>query len=158
MISPTAEYALRAVVALANAAPEPRTAKQLAADTKVPRPYLSKILQSLVRAGLLTSQRGVGGGFRLGRDLERVTLLDIVQAVDPLERIRECPLGLAGHGPNLCPLHRTLDAAFAEIERRFAETTLASLLRERRKSGQCPFPLVPRDGAGGDGRPTDGGR
>ena len=111
-----------------------------------------------MRSGLLTSQRGVGGGFRLARRLERMTLLDIVDAVDPLERIRECPLGLAGHGPNLCPLHRTLDEAYAAIEKRFAETTLASLLRERRKSGQCPFPLVPRDRAAGDGRRRDGSR
>ena len=62
MISQTVEYALRAMVHLAREAPGARTTDQVARTTRVPRAYLSKVLQSLRRAGLVRSQRGIGGG------------------------------------------------------------------------------------------------
>src|SRR5690606_3766729 len=86
VISPTAEYALRAVVCLANAAPAPQTNQQIAATTKVPSAYLSKVLQGLARAGIIRSQRGLRGGYTLQRDLEALTVLEVVETVDPLRR------------------------------------------------------------------------
>ena len=63
MISQTAEYALRAVVFLSMNVDAAFTTQQIAVATKVPAAYLSKVMQSLVRAGLVRSQRGLGGGF-----------------------------------------------------------------------------------------------
>ena len=68
MFSQTVEYALRAAVCLAAKAGEPATTEEVAERTRVPAPYLAKILQGLVRAGLVKSQRGVGGGVTLARD------------------------------------------------------------------------------------------
>lgn len=130
MFSQTVEYALRAVAHLTQMAPNPRTTDQIAEATKVPKAYLSKVLQSLVRADLVRSQRGIGGGMTLARTSDKLTILDVVNAVEPLQRIRSCPLGLSTHGLTLCPLHRRLDNALAMVEEAFKSTSLADLLAE----------------------------
>ncbi|MCA9127788.1 MAG: Rrf2 family transcriptional regulator [Planctomycetales bacterium] len=128
MLSQTVEYALRAMVQLTYAAPHPSSTEVLAQTTQVPRAYLSKVLQSLRRAGLVQLQRGNGGGVRLGRAPGDVSILEVVNAVEPIRRISTCPLGLSSHGQRLCPLHGKLDAAFAVLEASFAETTLADIV------------------------------
>lgn len=130
MFSQTVEYALRAVVQLASIAPEASTTPQLAKVTQVPSAYLVKVLQSLVKAGIVKSQRGVGGGVSLYREPKELTILDIVNAVDPIRRIKTCPLELATHGTRLCPLHRRMDAALAQVEQAFRGTTLAEVLAD----------------------------
>ena len=142
MISQTAEYALRAVAALAGSPDEPMVTQRLAEATKVPAGYLSKVLQSLGRAGLVNSTRGVGGGFVLARPASEITIYDIVQAVDPLQRIRTCPLGLASHGVRLCPLHKRLDDAMKQVEDAFRASNLAEVLAEPTESKPlCSFPV-----------------
>jgi Rrf2 family transcriptional regulator, nitric oxide-sensitive transcriptional repressor len=141
MFSQKVEYALRAVVHLAHEAPAPRTTEQIAAATRVPPAYLAKVLQGLAHAGVVRSQRGVGGGMALVKPPARLTLLEVVNAVDPIRRIRECPLGLASHGVRLCPLHKRLDSALASVEDAFRRTTLAEILAEPAESVPlCDFP------------------
>lgn len=126
MLSKTAEYALRAMVFLASVPNQPRSADVLAQKTKVPRSYLNRVLQDLAAAGLVQSRPGPGGGYELARPTDQVTILDVVNAVSPLERIRKCPLGLSSH-TELCPLHRELDQAYAATEAAFRGVTLKSL-------------------------------
>ena len=128
MLPKTAEYALRAVVWLATTVDQREAADTLAARTKVPRRYLNKVLQELVQAGLVTSQSGPGGGYALAVSPEKVTILDVVNAVSPLERIRHCPLGLPSH-TRLCPLHKELDRVYAETEEALDRVTVAQLLQ-----------------------------
>lgn len=135
MLSQTAEYALRAMVALAASNGEARTAQDISRDSRVPADYLSKVLNSLARAGLVTGQRGRGGGFQPTRPVGELTVLQVVTAVDPLKRIESCPLGLPGHGRNLCPLHRKLDDAVRSVEDAFAATTIQSLVGHAFTSG-----------------------
>ena len=132
MFSQTVEYALRAVVYLAYESPEPRTTVQIADATKVPRNYLSKILQWLAREGIVSTQRGVGGGVTLAKTPAELTILDVVRAVEPrsVQRTTTCPLGLKAHGARLCPLHKRLDDAVATVEAAFGGTTLAEILAE----------------------------
>lgn len=134
MFSQTVEYALRAVVHLADQAPLARTTDQIATATQVPKAYLSKVLQALSRGGIVHTQRGLGGGVTLAKSPDELTLLEVVNAVEPIPRIKECPLGLAAHGKNLCPLHRRLDAAYAMVEEAFDESTLAEILSEPSRS------------------------
>jgi Rrf2 family protein len=94
----------------------------------VPLDYLSKVLQLLGRAGLVSAVRGKGGGFSLSRAAERISLLEVVNAVEPLRRIRSCPLSLAEHAHELCPLHRKLDDAMRHVEQAFASTSVADLV------------------------------
>jgi Rrf2 family protein len=146
MISPTAEYALRAVVALGQQRGEPVTTTRIADMTRVPAGYLAKVLQILGKAGLVVSRRGLGGGFVLSRPAERISVLEVVNAVDPISRIDSCPLNIPSHGTNLCPLHNRLDEAIASVEKSFAETTIADLLAEPgRSSPLCstePMPVA----------------
>src|SRR6476660_5336091 len=128
MLSQTVEYALRAVVQLAAISPKASTTAELAVVTQVPPAYLVKVLQALVKAGVVASQRGASGGVSLARSPEKLTILDIVNATDPIQRIRTCPLELATHGTKLCPLHRRLDAALAQVEDAFRSTTLAEVI------------------------------
>ena len=144
MFSQKVEYALRAVVHLASSVPAPRTVEQIAAATKVPQAYLAKVVQALVHAGVLRSQRGIGGGISLVKAPAELTLLEVVNAVDPLRRIQTCPLGLASHGVRLCPLHKRLENALASVEKAFRETTLAEVLTEPSDSiPLCDFPGPP---------------
>ena len=152
MISQTAEYALRAVVYLAKSRAweeagtiASQTTQQIAAATSVPPSYLSKVLQNLARAGLITSQRGLGGGFSLAKTAEEMTIYEVVMAVDTIPRIRKCPLGLEAHS-QLCPLHRRLDEAAALIEAQFRATNIAELLQDssEENAGEavCDFPVA----------------
>jgi Rrf2 family transcriptional regulator, nitric oxide-sensitive transcriptional repressor len=134
MLSQSVEYALRAVVHLASRNPDPLTTEAIAQATLVPKAYLSKVLQQLVRGGVVRSQRGLGGGMTLVKAPESVTILEVVNAVDPLRRITTCPLGLPSHGQNLCPLHCKLDDALAEMESAFGSTTVAEMLNRPNQS------------------------
>jgi Rrf2 family protein len=140
MFSQTAEYALRAVVYLASREGEPRTTQQIALATQVPTGYLSKVMQGLGRASLVQSQRGLHGGFTLARSADELTVLDVIQAVDPIQRIRTCPLGIKGH-INLCPLHRRLDQAMKLVEEALQESSIAELLAEPERARGIPIPL-----------------
>lgn len=128
MLSKTAEYALRAAVWLAREPGLPHSADALAERTQVPRRYLHKVLQDLVRAELVRSQPGPRGGYSLDKQPAKISILDVVNAVSPLERIRACPLGLTSH-KKLCPLHRELDNVYAATEKALARVTLGELLR-----------------------------
>ena len=128
MIPKTAEYALRAAVWLAGMPDQNESADHLAERTKIPRRYLHKVLQDLVRANLVRSQSGPGGGYGLALSPAKITILDVVNAVAPIERIRACPLGLPTH-TTLCPLHKELDRVFERTEQALSHVTLAQLLR-----------------------------
>ncbi len=141
MISQTAEYALRAIVFLADHAETAKTAEAIAKETKVPVGYLAKIMHSLAKAGLVTSQRGIYGGFTLNRDPKVLSMYDVVHAVDPINRITECPLDVVGHGTALCPLHRGLDNAVAAVEMAFRKMTIHQVLNQPNGNRPlCPFP------------------
>lgn len=144
MLSQTIEYALRAMTYLSNLEPNASAnSETIATRTQVPQGYLSKILRDMVVADLIRSQRGPNGGFALARGPSQITILDVVNAVDPIDRIRKCPLGNPAH-IDLCPLHRRLDDALAMIEREFKRTTLAEVLETNTKSaGQCRSLVAP---------------
>lgn len=129
MLAKTAEYALRATVWLAREPGKTESAERLAGSIRVPRRYLHKVLQELVEAGLVRSQPGPGGGYTLDRSPKAITILDVINAVEPIERIRGCPLGLSTH-TSLCPLHQALDQAYAAMEQAFGRVTVADVLAQ----------------------------
>jgi len=141
VLTQTVEYALRALVALAAHPGRSQTNRELAKITKVPGPYLSKVLQMLTKEELVETHRGIRGGFTLSRPARQITILEAVNAVDPIRRITTCPLGLKAHGKNLCPLHKKMDAALEQMEEAFRSTTLADVLAEPSRSiPLCAFP------------------
>ena len=135
MLSKTAEYALRAVVLLASQPDKPFSADVIAGKTKAPRRYLTRVMQDLAAAGLVQSRPGPGGGYEMAKEIEAVSILDVINAVDPVERIRSCPLGLKSH-TELCPLHAELDKAYAATEKAFRNVNLKQLI-------ESASPIVP---------------
>jgi len=128
VFSQTAEYALRAVAHLSHQHPRARTTAQIAAATHVPADYLSKVLKDLARAGVVTSRRGLHGGFSLAKPPDALTVFEVVNAMTPFRRIERCPLGLKAHARgNLCPLHRLLDDALGVVEKALRAVTLQEL-------------------------------
>ncbi|MDO8665841.1 MAG: Rrf2 family transcriptional regulator, partial [Gemmatimonadales bacterium] len=93
MLSQTAEYALRAALYLAEQEPRgPVPVGEMARALGIPQNYLSKTLHVLARSGVLTSNRGKGGGFQLAREPGRIPLLDVVAPFDRIEERRQCLL------------------------------------------------------------------
>ncbi len=132
MFSQTAEYALRAIVWLAeNSVDSPVGNQKIAEATQVPVTYLAKIMQALVKVELVTSRRGVGGGFVLNYEPEDITVLDVLNAVDPIKRITSCPLHLKTHAKKRCGMHARLDDAMAMVESAFSQSTIADILNDR---------------------------
>lgn len=130
MYSQTAEYALRAMSCLALSPTELVPTTTLSLQTRVPSNYLAKVLQLLVSENLITGRRGVGGGYKLARGPEQITMLQVINAVSPVHRIDRCPMGLPHHGPFLCPLHRKVDQAAAAVIEIFDGVTLADLIND----------------------------
>lgn len=132
MFSQSAEYALRAVVWLAeNANDGPIGNQKIAEGTQVPVTYLAKILQELAKAGLVTSRRGVGGGFTLNYDPQDISVLDVLNAVDPIKRINSCPLHLKTHAKKRCGMHASLDNAMAIVEDVLSKSTIEEIINDR---------------------------
>jgi Rrf2 family protein len=138
MFSQTVEYALRAVIFLAqNQTGGSIDSQRIAEATQVPPSYLAKILQDLARTEILISKRGVGGGFLLAVSPDDLSILDVVNAVDPLQRITGCPLSLPAHCETLCPMHARLDESLAQVE----QTLRRSTIREMMFDPNRPSPL-----------------
>jgi len=130
LLSQTTEYALRAMSCLAYMPDGLVSTAQLAEVTHVPMNYLAKVLQLLAKSDLITGRRGVGGGYRLKRPAQEITMLDVVNAIDPIKRIESCPLNLENHSGKLCPLHSRLDGVNKSIIDQFSGITLYDMLTE----------------------------
>ncbi|MCP4170668.1 MAG: Rrf2 family transcriptional regulator [Fuerstiella sp.] len=146
MISQTAEYALRAVVYLADQEGRPCTTARISKATEVPAGYLAKVMQSLSRSSVVDSQRGPHGGFTLITSPEELSVLEVINAIDPIQRFHTCPLKIPHHGSNLCPLHRSLDDTGQLLEKTLGDKTIASLLAvPKRRKPLCRFPCLPTE-------------
>lgn len=129
MLSQTAEYALRAVVLLAEHEPGvPARVGELATALDIPQNYLSKTLHLLSLTGVLTSTRGKGGGFMLARPASEITLFEVV---DPFDRRGARSACLMGQGEcseaHACAAHAIWKAVSQQVQTFFLETTLADL-------------------------------
>ncbi|WP_426570814.1 RrF2 family transcriptional regulator [Aquihabitans sp. McL0605] len=130
------EWALHACVHLAMAGPDrPVPVASLAELNDLPAPYLNKQLQALARAGVLTSTPGARGGFSLARPPERITVLDVVQAVDGTEGAFRCteirrqgPMGASARESRTpCQIAAVMGRAEAAWRAELAATTIAGI-------------------------------
>lgn len=120
-------YALQALIRLPDDGTY-RLARNLAKDLHLPGPFLAKILQDLGHHGILESHRGPGGGFRLSRRPEHITLREIVVAMEGPDPIAGCLLGHSdGGGQCHCPLRPAWDEVQNLLTTRLAETSLRDL-------------------------------
>ena len=107
IFSKKCEYGIQAVLYLA--AREKGTlvsAEEISKVLKIPREFVSKILQSLRESGLILSSKGKSGGFILAKDPSRIKLIDVVAAIDGLDMFDNCVLGFPECTPtHPCPVH-----------------------------------------------------
>jgi Rrf2 family iron-sulfur cluster assembly transcriptional regulator len=130
VLSQTAEYALRAVLFLADRG-EPASVDQIAKHLQVPRNYLSKTLYRLAQEGVLISARGKGGGFRLAVAPHRLKLLRVVEPFDQISGERRCLLGRPQCSDrNPCPAHHQWRAASERVSEFFRDRTVGDLVEE----------------------------
>lgn len=129
MLSKTSQYALRAVIHLARESTAPVPAGEVAAELHVPANYLSKILHTMSRAGVVESERGPGGGYRLARPADRISIGDVVGAFDSLAPGGGC---LLGHetcpGAHPCAAHDRWRRVSEPIAVFFRDTMVSELL------------------------------
>ena len=107
MVGKTGLHGVQALVALAGL-PEGSYlgAVDLAQRINAPQNYLGKLLQALAREGLVVSQKGLGGGFRLNRKAEDISLFDVIDPLEHLDRWQGCFFGNGNCGEgNGCPVH-----------------------------------------------------
>jgi Rrf2 family protein len=88
-ITAKVDYAVRAMCELAGHGPGPRRGELIAAGQNIPHSFLENILHELKRAGLVATQRGVDGGYRLAKPADEISVADIIRAVEgPLADVR----------------------------------------------------------------------
>lgn len=136
LFSSATGYALRALAIL----PEDgslRLAQDLARELNLPGPYLAKILQNLVQAGVLISVRGPKGGYRLVKHASGITVGDVVEALEGPDALEGCAMGFPNCGPeNPCPLHLAWSEVKAQLDVCLTDVTIQDLrpVGERRAS------------------------
>lgn len=145
-INRSSEYAIRALTYLAQQKSDGFSlARDMARALDIPAPFLGKVLQPLVMRGMLQSQRGRNGGFRLALAPDEITLYEIVDSIEHLGRARQCFLGQAEcTDERACPLHDYWKSTAMAFMGRLSSTTLADLLHfcELRPAGGYPSPLT----------------
>ncbi len=142
MLTQTSEYALRAMVFMARKGePEYVGVKDIAEATGVPSNYLAKILQQLAKGGILESQKGFGGGFRIAQQLDKIKLLDIVDPLENISKFHRCVLGQRECNDAVaCPLHDAWKRICNEYLGALENTTLQDVANFRRKIDSIETP------------------
>jgi len=129
-ITARAEYATQAVVELASREPTGATRGELSAAQGIPGKFLEGILGDLTRSGLLAARRGPAGGYRLAVPSERLTLADVIRAVDgPLAAVHGLPPESVEYAGPAAPLREVWVALRASMRAVLETTTIAAVLR-----------------------------
>lgn len=149
MLSKTAEYALRAVATIARVKEDrPVLAKEIAGQGQIPNKYLSKVMRDLVHAGVLSSTRGIGGGFRLKRKADSIKLADVIRPFDDVMASQRCPFGnnrCSDEYP--CSMHEQWKPVSEAVQHLLERTTVADIIR-----GNAPIRVGAEKGRSSKGR------
>lgn len=137
MFSTSCHYGLQAMIYIAaiNTEGENVDLKQIATEQDIPKHFLSKILQLLVKNGLLNSMKGPTGGFHLSRPADEITLIEVIDAIDGMGVFTQCGIGFKQcNDDHPCPIHNDYKKVRAKIQGLFETKTLKEL-SEDVKSG-----------------------
>ena len=132
-LSRRGDYAVRAMLALAGADRGTwSSVRRIATDMSIPEGFLPRVMRDLAQTGLVEARTGRTGGYRLARGADRITLLDVIDAVEPADDDRRCVLrGMACGTDGHCVVHDAFDEARVAHRQRLADTTLDVLTRPR---------------------------
>ncbi|MEX0648981.1 MAG: Rrf2 family transcriptional regulator [Balneolaceae bacterium] len=138
MFSTSCHYGLQAIIYIALHFSEGKNISltEIADEQEIPRHFLSKILQLLVKHKLLISMKGPTGGFSLSRPPEEITLIEVVEAIDGLDMFTQCGIGFKKCDDNHpCPIHHDYKVVRDRIQKLFETKTLLELTEDV-KSGE----------------------
>lgn len=128
-LSQTTGYAILALTCMARRRGEYVLAQDIARETGIRKPYLSKMLYGLAGKGLIQSKRGFKGGVSLSRGPREISLLEIIRAVEGDKQDCRCMLGLPTCSTeHPCAIHPFWVKERNRIEKRLAKTTLADVI------------------------------
>jgi Rrf2 family protein len=133
ILSKSFGYAVRGVLYIAKLQEENRKIQidEIANNLSVPKHFLGKIMQQIVREGLLRSTKGPYGGFSLANDTLNTPLIKLVEITDGMEQFKMCVLKLKYcNGINPCPLHNEMEQMRENFLRVFTNTTIGDLVRD----------------------------
>lgn len=133
MFSTSCHYGLQAMIyiALHSSDEENISLNRIADEQDIPKHFLSKILQLLVKHKLLVSMKGPTGGFRLNRPPEEITLIEVIQAIDGLDMFNQCGIGFKRcDDSHPCPIHEEYKEVRDQIQDLFEHKTLQELTEE----------------------------
>jgi Rrf2 family protein len=139
------DYGVRALINLAQNHPHGQAAPAISKDMDIPVGFLRQVLQELGRAGLVTSQPGRTGGYSLAKDPEKVTVYDIIEALEGPNEEPQCALdGGPCHWDRACAIHWVWLAAREAFTGKLQGATLAQIADDDAKlrAGVLPAPLV----------------
>ncbi len=148
MFSASCHYGLQAMfyIALHSSDEKNVDLSEIADEQNIPKHFLSKILQVLVKHDLLTSMKGPNGGYRLNRPGEEITLLEIVEAIDGLDIFEKCGIGFRKCDcSNPCPIHTSYKPIRDRVYRLFEEKTLVELGEEVKNGNSIREIVKPSD-------------
>lgn len=142
-------YAIRAISRLAMIRPDGYVLlNDLCQDTDLPRHFVAKIFQDLVRKGILTSAKGRGGGFALAKRPNQISLYEIVSAIDGVEQLDHCVLGLVScDDKQACPQHEQWKPIRQRLKNFLLETSLkemAQTMKRKMEMTGSPLPVISR--------------
>lgn len=129
IFSRSAKYAIRAMTFLATLPPGRLAGvREISEVENIPTPFLSKILQTLVRHRLIRSFKGLYGGYELAKPPDSIALKAIIGAIDDIDRVSDCILGMSHCSEeNSCPLHHTWKEMRENMVEMMEKKTLADL-------------------------------
>lgn len=133
MFSTSCHYALQAMLYIAyhHSVDKNIELKQIAEEQDIPKHFLSKILQQLVRNDLLFSMKGPTGGFRLSRSPDQIILLEIVDAIDGLGIFTQCGIGFKQcDDDHPCPIHNDFKEIRNQVRELFETKSLKDLVED----------------------------
>lgn len=137
ILSNTCQYAIRASIYLAlNGGDKEKIGiKKIADELDIPAPFLSKILQNLVKDKILSSTKGPHGGFGLAKNPHDISMLEIIQVIDGNGLFEDCLIGLRsckekGHDVVPCPMHRKFRPISNQLYKLFQKESIGSLAKE----------------------------
>ncbi|MFP8487848.1 RrF2 family transcriptional regulator [Gracilimonas sp. Q87] len=133
MFSTSCHYGLQSMLYIAMySSPDKNVGlTEIADKQEIPKHFLSKILQELVKHGLLESTKGPNGGFRLSRKQEDIALIEVIEAIDGLGVFTKCGIGFKKcSDDHPCPIHHEYKKVREKIHELFRDKTLKELTED----------------------------
>lgn len=133
IVTREADYALRCILFLSDKEEIHRSVRDISAEMQIPESFLAKILQRLMRAGIVLSVRGAGGGFKLARPAAEISVLSVMEAIDGQIVINRCAVdpGICSLSAD-CVIHPLWTILKGELERKFEKINFKDLAAKRR--------------------------